>query len=57
MPGAPGNYIRDKTPELLSFLRVPMTQVKTEGLKLKPGDICIHIADSLCYTAETNTTL
>ena len=21
------------------------------------GDICIHIADSLCYTAETNTTL
>ena len=21
------------------------------------GDICMHIADSLCYTAETNTTL
>ena len=21
------------------------------------GDICIHIADSVCYTAETNTTL
>ena len=21
------------------------------------GDICIHIADSLCYTAEANTTL
>ena len=21
------------------------------------GDICIHIADSLCYTAETNTPL
>ena len=21
------------------------------------GDICIHIADSLCCTAETNTTL
>ena len=21
------------------------------------GDICIHIADSLCYTAATNTTL
>ena len=21
------------------------------------GDICIHTADSLCYTAETNTTL
>ena len=21
------------------------------------GDICIHIADSLCGTAETNTTL
>ena len=21
------------------------------------GDICICIADSLCYTAETNTTL
>ena len=21
------------------------------------GDICIHIADTLCYTAETNTTL
>ena len=21
------------------------------------GDICIRIADSLCYTAETNTTL
>ena len=21
------------------------------------GDVCIHIADSLCYTAETNTTL
>ena len=21
------------------------------------GDICIHIADSLCYTAKTNTTL
>ena len=21
------------------------------------GNICIHIADSLCYTAETNTTL
>ena len=21
------------------------------------GDICIHIADSLCYTAETNTLL
>ena len=21
------------------------------------GDICIHIAVSLCYTAETNTTL
>ena len=21
------------------------------------GDICIHIADSLCYTAESNTTL
>ena len=21
------------------------------------GDICIHIADSLCYTAETSTTL
>ena len=21
------------------------------------GDICIHITDSLCYTAETNTTL
>ena len=21
------------------------------------GDICIHIADSLCYIAETNTTL
>ena len=21
------------------------------------GDICIHIADSLCYTAETNTSL
>ena len=21
------------------------------------GDICIHIADSLCYTAETNTTM
>ena len=21
------------------------------------GDICIYIADSLCYTAETNTTL
>ena len=20
------------------------------------GDICIHIVDSLCYTAETNTT-
>ena len=20
------------------------------------GDICIHIADSLCYTTETNTT-
>ena len=23
----------------------------------KRGDICIHIADSLCCTAETNTTL
>ena len=23
----------------------------------KRGDICIHKADSLCYTAETNTTL
>ena len=22
----------------------------------KRGDICIHIADSLCYTIETNTT-
>ena len=21
------------------------------------GDICIHIADSLCYTAATNTTM
>ena len=21
------------------------------------GDICLHIADSLCFTAETNTTL
>ena len=21
------------------------------------GDICMHIADSLCYIAETNTTL
>ena len=21
------------------------------------GDICIHIADSLCYTVETSTTL
>ena len=21
------------------------------------GDICVHIADSLCYTAETNTPL
>ena len=21
------------------------------------GDICVRIADSLCYTAETNTTL
>ena len=21
------------------------------------GDICMHIADSLCYTAETNTIL
>ena len=21
------------------------------------GDICIYIADSLCYTAETNTTV
>ena len=21
------------------------------------GDICMHIADSLCYTAESNTTL
>ena len=24
---------------------------------LKRGDICVHIADSLCCTAETNTTL
>ena len=23
----------------------------------KEGDIYVHIADSLCYTAETNTTL
>ena len=26
---------------------------KREGI----GDICMPIADSLCYTAETNTTL
>ena len=23
----------------------------------KRGDICVHIADSLCYIAETNTAL
>ena len=21
------------------------------------GDVCIHMADSVCFTAETNTTL
>ena len=21
------------------------------------GDVCMHVADSLCFTAETNTTL
>ena len=25
--------------------------------KWEGGDICVHIADSLCCTAETNTTL
>ena len=28
-----------------------------EGAGWEGGDICIHVADSLCYTAETNTTL
>ena len=27
------------------------------GTGWEGGDICIHVADSLCYTAETNTTL
>ena len=30
---------------------------KWEGNPKKRGDICIGIADSLCFTAETNTTL
>ena len=38
---------------LLSALRWP----KWEGNLKKRGDICIYIADSFCYVAETNTTL
>ena len=37
---------------LLNGLRWP----KWEENK-KRGDICIHIADSLCHTVETNATL
>ena len=28
-----------------------------EGRLRSGGDLCMHIADSLCCTAETNTTL
>ena len=27
------------------------------GKEIQKGDICIYIADSFCYTVETNTTL
>ena len=33
-----------------------MKEVITDK-EISHGAICIHIADSLCYTAETNTTL
>ena len=35
------------------FWKFEITQNKNMG----NGDICIRIADSLCYTAETNTPL
>ena len=44
------NIILILSTELL--LRVLIGREAQEG-----GDICIHIADSLCCTAETNTTL
>ena len=40
------------------FLGVGGThQIPFKDTCLRYGDICIRIADSLCYTAETNTPL
>ena len=42
--------------QLRELYSVPCGNLNEKKIQ-KGGDICIHIADSLCYTIETDTTL